>query len=384
MKKRLTHSFAYPKITAMTQKLVALVACGIIFSSANAQFRKYSNEFLNIGAGARGLAMGGAQVASVSDGTAGYWNPAGLAHVKDHGNVNLMHAEYFAGIGKYDYASVALPMANNRRTLGITALRFAVDDIMNTLFLVEPDGSVNYNNIQSFSSADYAFLLSFAQKLQETDTKKISFGLNAKVIHRSVGHFAKAWGFGLDAGLQVHTGQWHIGVAARDVTSTFNAWSFSFTEREKEALYLANNDIPVKSTEITAPRLILAAGRNFRFSNKLSLLTEANFDVTFDGERNTLLPGDPISVDPKLGAELNINNVLFLRGGINNFQKALSDGDTLNQKKVWIYQPSAGAGFRLQNVRIDYAFTNLANQSNPLYTHVFSLQFDLVNNKKKR
>ncbi len=32
------------------------------------QFRKYSNEFLNIGAGARGLSMGSAQVASVNDG----------------------------------------------------------------------------------------------------------------------------------------------------------------------------------------------------------------------------------------------------------------------------------------------------------------------------
>jgi hypothetical protein len=76
--------------------------------------------------------------------------------------------------------------------------------------------------------------------------------------------------------------------------------------------------------------------------------------------------------------------VFFLRGGINNFQKALSDGDTLNQKKVWIYQPSIGAGFRIQNVKIDYAFTNLANQSNPLFTHVFSLQFDLVNDKNKK
>ena len=133
-----------------------------------------------------------------------------------------------------------------------------------------------------------------------------------------------------------------------------------------------------------APRLVLGVGRDFRFSNKLSLLAEANFDLTFDGKRNTVLSADPISVDPKLGAELNINNTVYLRGGINNFQKALSDGDTLNQKKVWIYQPSAGAGFRLQNVRIDYAFTNLANQSNPLYTHVFSLQFDLVNNNKKK
>lgn len=384
MKIRLADPIAYPKITVMKRKLVALAAFGLVLSSSHAQFRKYSNEFLNIGAGARGLAMGSAQVASVTDGTAGYWNPAGLANVKDYGNVNLMHAEYFAGIGKYDYASIALPMSNNRRTVGVTALRFAVDDIMNTLFLVEPDGSVNYNNIQAFSSADYAFLLSLAQKLEETETKKVNFGINAKVIHRSVGHFAKAWGFGLDAGLQIQTGAWRIGIAARDVTTTFNAWSFSFTEKEKEALYLANNDIPVKSTEITTPRVVLGAGRNFRFSNKVSLLAEANFDFTFDGERNTLLSGEPISIDPKLGAELNISNSLYLRGGINNFQRALSDGDTLNKKKVWIYQPSAGAGFRLQNVRIDYAFTNLANQSNPLYTHVFSLQFDLVNTKNKK
>jgi hypothetical protein len=384
MRKQRLISIAYPKITVMKRKLAALAVLGLFCFSAQAQFRKYSNEFLNIGAGARGLAMGSAQIASVSDGTAGYWNPAGLAQVKDYGNVNVMHAEYFAGIGKYDYASLALPVSNNKRTIGISALRFAVDDIMNTLFLVEPDGSVNYNNIQSFSSADYAFLLSLAQNIKETEDKSINFGINAKVIHRSVGSFAKAWGFGLDAGLQIRTGAWRLGVAARDITTTFNAWSFSFTEREKEALYLTNNDIPVKSTEMTAPRLILGAGRNFEFSEKLSLLAEANLDLTFDGKRNTLVSGDPISIDPKLGAELNINDVLYLRGGINNFQRALADGDTLNQKKVWIYQPSAGAGFRLQNVRIDYAFTNLANQSNPLYTHVFSLQLDLVNNKNKR
>ena len=384
MRKQRLISIAYPKITVMKRKLAALAVLGLFCFSAQAQFRKYSNEFLNIGAGARGLAMGSAQIASVNDGTAGYWNPAGLAQVKDYGNVNVMHAEYFAGIGKYDYASLALPVSNNKRTIGISALRFAVDDIMNTLFLVEPDGSVNYNNIQSFSSADYAFLLSLAQNIKETEDKSVNFGINAKVIHRSVGSFAKAWGFGLDAGLQIRTGAWRLGVAARDITTTFNAWSFSFTEREKEALYLTNNDIPVKSTEMTAPRLIFGAGRNFQFSEKLSLLAEANLDFTFDGKRNTLVSGDPVSIDPKLGAELNINDVLYLRGGINNFQRALADGDTLNLKKVWIYQPSAGAGFRLQNVRIDYAFTNLANQSNPLYTHVFSLQLDLVNNKNRK
>lgn len=351
--------------------------------TSSAQFRKYSNEFLNIGAGARGLAMGSAQVASVKDGTAGYWNPAGLTGVKDHPSLNLMHAEYFAGIGKYDYGSIAFPLSGNKRTFAITGLRFAVDDIMNTLFLVEPDGSINYNNIQAFSSADYAFLFSFAQKLKESANKNIDFGLNAKVIHRNVGSFAKAWGFGLDAGLQIHSDKWKFGFAGRDITTTFNTWSFSFTDKEKEALYLTNNEIPVKSTELTAPRLVVGVARDFYFNKKLSLLAEANFDVTFDGQRNTVVSADPVSVDPKLGVELNINRIVYVRGGINNFQKALSDGDTLNQKKVWIYQPSAGVGFQIQNVRIDYAFTNLANQSNPLFTHVFSLQVDLVNDKNK-
>src|SRR5215207_5583568 len=368
----------------MKLKTAALLSLSLISITSYSQFRKYSNEFLNIGAGARGLAMGSAQVASVQDGTAGYWNPAGLTGVKDYANANLMHAEYFAGIGKYDYASLAIPVADNHRTIAITGLRFAVDDIMNTLFLVEPDGSINYNNIQAFSSADYAFLFSFAQKLKETTHKNVSFGLNAKVIHRNVGKFAKAWGFGLDAGLQIHSDKWRFGFAGRDITTTFNAWTFNFTEKEKEALYLTNNEIPVKSTELTAPRLVVGIGRDFKLGKKSSLVAEANFDLTFDGQRNTVISANPISADPKLGLECNINNVFFIRAGINNFQRALADGDTLNQKKVWIYQPGAGAGFKIQNVKIDYAFTNLANQSSPLFTHVFSLQVDLVNDKKKK
>ncbi|WP_462239032.1 putative type IX sorting system protein PorV2 [Ferruginibacter sp.] len=343
-----------------------------------AQFRKYSNEFLNIGAGARGLAMGNAQVASVSDATAGYWNPAGLVGVKDHPNLNLMHAEYFAGIAKYDYAALAIPINDNKRTIGVSVLRFAVDDIPNTLYLVEPDGSINYNNIKTFSSADWAFLLSFAQNVKVTENKRISFGANAKVIYRKVGSFATAWGFGLDAGIQMHGKRGHFGIVARDLTTTFNAWSFKFTEKEKEVLYLTNNEIPVKSTELTAPRVVIGGGYNFRLGKSVNLMAEANLDITFDGKRNTVFSSDPVSVDPHLGLEASIKEVFFVRGGITNFQKALADGDTTNQKKVWIYQPSVGAGFKIKNVMLDYAFTNLANQSNPLYTHIFSLRINLI------
>lgn len=79
--------------------------------------------------------------------------------------------------------------------------------------------------------------------------------------------------------------------------------------------------------------------------------------------------------------EASVKDVFFVRGGITNFQKALSDGDTLNQKKVWIYQPSIGAGFKIRNVMLDYAFSNLANQENPLFTHIFSLRINFGNKK---
>ena len=361
-----------------------LIGSFILLSiSTSAQFRKYSNEFLNIGAGARALSMGNAQVASVNDATSGYWNPAGLVNVKDYPQLDLMHAEYFAGIGKYDYGTLALPISGGKRTLGISVLRFAVDDIPNTIFLVQPDGTINFDNITTFSSADYAFIFSLAQQVKIKKKHNLNFGINAKIIHRKAGDFATAWGFGFDAGIQYEHKNWKLGLMARDVTTTFNAWSYNLDEKIREVFYLTQNEIPVRSTELTAPRLIAGGAYNFKINKKVNLLAEANIDFTFDGRRNTLISTKAVSIDPKLGLELNINSAFFVRGGINNFQKALDESDSTNTKKVWIYQPSVGAGFRISNVEIDYAFTNLANQSNPLYTHIFSLKLDLKKKEKK-
>lgn len=364
-------------------RVICALSFSVLFSfAAKAQFRKYSNEFLNIGAGARALGMGGANMATSTGSTAGYWNPARLSTVQDNPNVSLMHAEYFAGIGKYDYGSIAFPLNGNMRTLGVSLMRFGVDDIPNTLYLVEPDGSVNYNNIETFSSADYALLVSLSQVVKEYDDYTLSVGGNVKIIHRQVGSFAKAWGFGIDAGVHLTSGNWRLGAVLRDVTTTFNTWSFTFTDREKEVLYLTNNDIPQQSTELTAPRLMLGGAYDFNLTDHLNLTAEAMLETTFDGKRNTLIKTGFASIDPRLGVELNFKDILFLRGGISNFQQALKDGDTTNQKKVWIYQPSLGAGFKIKNVAIDYAFTNLANQTSPLYTHVVSLSFQLTKKEK--
>lgn len=214
--------------------------------------------------------------------------------------------------------------------------------------------------------------------------KKLNLGFNAKVIHRKAGDFASAWGFGFDAGVQYINKNLQVGLVARDVTTTFNAWTYSINDKMREVFYVTQNDIPVKSTELTAPKLIAGASYNFRINKSVNLLAEANLDFTFDGRRNTVISSSAVSIDPKIGLEAAVKNVFFVRAGINNFQKALDDDDSTYSKKIWIYQPALGAGFRLQNVMIDYAFTNLANQSNPLYTHVFSLKLDLVKKNKNK
>ncbi len=370
-------------LLACYSRFLLLVMVCFVAGTAQAQFRKYSNEFLNIGAGARALGMGGANASSVTGGTAGYWNPSRLTQTTEDPSLSVMHAEYFAGIGKYDFAGIAIPVKQQGRSIGISLMRFGVDDIPNTLYLVEPDGSVNYNNIETFSSADYALLFSFAQSFAKSDDHDFSIGGNAKIIHRNIGSFAKAWGFGIDLSAQYSKDRWALAAVLRDATSTFNTWSFTFTEREKQALYLANNDIPQQSTELTAPRLLLAGSYKFAFGAKTSLLAELQLDNTFDGKRNTVISTDFVSIDPRVGLELDVNRTFFVRAGAGNFQQALKDGDTTNQQKVWIFQPALGAGFRINNVQIDYAFSNLANQSSPLYTHVISLSIDFRRKEKQ-
>ena len=82
----------------------------------------------------------------------------------------------------------------------------------------------------------------------------------AKIIRRKAGEFASAWGFGIDAGLQYKLeNNWRFALVARDVTSTFNAWNFTFTDAQKDVLTQQNQEIPKNSLEITLPRLVMGA-----------------------------------------------------------------------------------------------------------------------------
>lgn len=353
---------AFIKISLLTILMAAAVEVW-------AQAPKYSNEFLAIGVGARGLGMSGAQVASVSDVTAGYWNPVGLLGIKDKFQVGAMHAEYFAGIAKYDYGGFAKPI-DSTSVIGLSVIRFGVDDIPNTTQLIDADGNIDYDRITSFSAADYGFLVSYAKK---TNIKGLSIGGNLKVIHRLVGDFAKAWGFGLDFAANYQLKDWRFSAVARDVTSTFNAWSFTLDETTVEVFEATGNEIPQNGLELTLPRLILGVARDFNISNKFSLLGEINLVNTFDGRRNVVISADPISIEPVVGLEASYAKIVFLRAGVGNIQRHLNE---LNSEE-WGFQPNLGVGVKIKSLSIDYAFSDVGNQSQAPYSHVFSLRLDI-------
>ena len=339
-----------------------------------AQIAKYSNEFLSVGVGARALAMANANVASVNDVTAGYWNPSGLLLQKSNVQVGLMHAEYFAGIAKYDFIGVSKRIDSNS-VAGITFLRFGVDNIPNTTELIDANGNIDYSRIKSFNAVDAAVLLSYARNIPKL--KGVKIGANAKIIRRTLGEFGGAWGFGIDVGAMYDYKKWRFAAMARDITGTFTAWSYTLSDNVKNTFALTGNEIPTNSLEVTVPKLILGVARTwFVWSNKISLGGELNFINTFDGKRNTVIKTNAWSMEPAFGVEAGYKGIIYLRGGIGNVQQMKN----VLGNDVTTVQPNIGVGIKYKVFALDYAMTNIGNVSTTLYSHIFTVKIDI--NKK--
>ena len=314
---------------------------------------KYSNEFLNIGVGARALGMGKTQVSLADNATAGYWNPAGLVNQTHKYDGVLMHSELFSGVVKNDYAAFSMPL-DEKSAIGISLLRLGVDNIADTRSLINEYGYIQYDKITYFSVADYALLLSYARKIGKVEG--LSVGVSGKLIYRNIGNFANGYGFGIDAGLQYQRKGWNLALMARDVTTTFNAWSINAAEYQKVPLYQVNDPVPTNSTEITLPRFVLGICKRFQLPQQFSALIAADFETTTDGRRNTLVSGNTLSIDPRAGLELGYRNLVFLRGGAGSFQQ-ITEFDNSQQ---WKGQYSLGAGVNISGLRLDLALSRLA------------------------
>ncbi|WP_430927553.1 PorV/PorQ family protein [Polaribacter marinivivus] len=334
----------------------------------NAQaFRNYSNEFLNIGVDAAALGMSKAVVATTNNVNAIYWNPAGLVGIEDYQG-SLMYASYFAGIANYNYAAFSMPIDKNS-ALGVSVIRFGVDDILNTTELIDSNGNIDFNRISLFSAADYAFNVAYARNLIFKDLK---IGVNAKVVRRIIGDFANSWGFGFDAGLQFERNDWYFGLMIRDITTTYNTWAIDEDEFNKiqNAIPGQNQELP-ETTEITKPKIQLGVAKNWKIGRFFNLQSEVNLNIRFE-QTNDIFSSSIVSIDPAVGFQLDYDKLVYLRLGVGNFQYITE----FDNSKTLSTQPNFGLGFNYKGIQIDYALTNIGSIGDAQYSNIFSVTVD--------
>lgn len=348
---------------------LTLLLAATTFSISAQSDVKFVNEFLNIGVGGRAHGMFGTVTASVDDVTAAYWNPAGQSQIKDQVQLSAMHASWFGGIANYDYIGFGKMFTEDNNGFGsLSIIRMGIDNIPNTINLIGPDGSVNFDEVVEFSAADYAFLLSYGQRL---GTGNFSWGATAKVIFRSIGSFGSARGFGFDLGLMYKKGNLEIGLMGRDITTTLNNWSFSLTPEEQVVFERTGNVIPVSGTELALPKIILGGAYTIPTEGSFSYLIAADFRFTTDGTEAGALSGDGFAVDPSFGLEVGYDEMVYLRAGMGNLQRTINEASST--ERSFEFQPNIGLGIKLGKFNIDYALTNIGSVSGVLVSHIFSV-----------
>jgi len=147
-------------------------------------------DFLQIDVGARAMAMGGAFVAMADDASALYWNPAGLASMRQS-ELIASHSEWLGDL-KFDYLGVALKAGGG--VAGISLTYFSVPDmIVRTIDRQQGTG-------ETFNAADMALGLSYGRAV----TDRFSIGVTGKYIQQRVWH-STATAFALDIGTRFRT-----------------------------------------------------------------------------------------------------------------------------------------------------------------------------------
>lgn len=171
--------------------LSLLLMFGLLFGQKPYRVGTTAASFLEYGYGPAGSAMGDAYVAMANDLSSMYWNPAGLAFMKQSEAQFLVQPWVVDINTSYATAGMVLPGIG---TIGLGFMSVDYGDMeVTTVDMQEGTG-------EQFQAKDYAINLSYARAL----TDWFAFGANAKYIGSEIWH-TSASALALDLGVIVKT-----------------------------------------------------------------------------------------------------------------------------------------------------------------------------------
>jgi hypothetical protein len=191
-------------VTFVALPLVAGPVAGqVTVPTDNTAYGTTSAEFLLLGAGARGAALGGAYAALSTDISALYYNPGGLSQI-DHGGAMVSSYTYVDNT-RYTWAGIAIPFSGGARAFGFQVGNFGFSG--QPVYTVDqPDGTgTTYSVAESFIGATYA----------QNFSDRFSAGITAKVIADQLGEVTGR-GAAVDFGTS-----FHATTAGRPVRASF-------------------------------------------------------------------------------------------------------------------------------------------------------------------
>jgi len=309
------------------QTIAGAIALAILASTVS-NAAKYAGDAFTLGAGARGLAMGGAVIAGPFDGAASYWNPAGMKYLNQR-HIAAMHAETFGSLLNHDY--VGYIDARPRETSTIKAFGFY-------LYYLGGGGikitSLNQFNrpyvVREESHADILLAASVSGKLKE----KIDFGLTAKIIYRDIGT-ESGQGLTLDAGaLYQFNSMIRFGLMITDVTSGFIRYGGGSTIETSDSTSFVTKSSSESIYPTFKPAIMFE-----KYHKNFSARLAASGDVKFENLKTAAqywMGG--VSLDTHYGLEIGYKELVFGRAG--------SD----------IGRFTAGGGVDVKNITVDFAY----------------------------
>lgn len=311
----------------------------LISSITEAQFNKAgrtSMQFLKIGIGARQVAVGEANIASIRDINSIFWNPAGISALNG-AEASFTYTSWiadlniFSGAVGYNLAGIG--------TLALSYISLDYGDIPEAL-VTSPGGGIDTRTGNTFSGSDLAFGVGFARQF----TDKLSIGVNLRYIREDLFVFSSdLWSF--DIGSFYDTGWKGIRLAmSAQNFSTPARWLD--TKEEEQQSY----DLPLVY-RIGASIDLLGGSDLFLGGDPTDQKLTLNIDAIHSNDYAERL---------HLGFEYWFMNMFSLRGGykINHEEGNLSIGAGIKYN----------AGFL--DIRFDYAYVNYDFLQSP---HRFSV-----------